>query len=723
MVNNDKGITNLHVPSDVIIDASMPAMIRTSGKMWNADGKLQDTKAVIPDSSYAGIYSATIDFCKKHGAFDPTTMGTVPNVGLMAQKAEEYGSHDKTFEIPSNGTVKVVDASGDILMQHDVETGDIWRMCQTKDAPIKDWVKLAVTRARASETPAVFWLDENRAHDTEIIKKVKTAYNGAIRNLTKIARGDTIGENQEKLFKVFKPNQLDIFSKTIFKMFPNQISRGFETTLRDVYKDNPAKLQKALKKYQEYRKATAAIVKEFKLSPKGGMKGLGKGIFQLDHPISFAVLEKTGDLSNAIKVNPIAGDVNQFKLMFDKRLGTLRNKIARGVSVTESKNSIEALQRVNKTLFGNLAADFNVEDSGKLKVKNYGANDFTNKNFNPLTELQKNLGLGKNIKDLKLSTNIYNDLTTAGVNVDRFEEVRKMINPLDQKEITNYLAKWAKENPTNSLANDFLKGMSKNPSGRRILSRLGPLAILAVASPFLAGFAPSPVRAATIEKPETVQYNKETGSFVNPVTEDKTDQNALLQWGQENPLTAVAGTSVALSANEVPRSYKMRRGVGDTGPLPSGKGRIRSAIGIGGALKPILTTLGTPAIGLGFESLYGKERLEQGDSFSDILTDPLGPAASLAFMEPLSRGAGVIRDAPGGIGNYFKNYTDLSNVGKAKPGLTSKFLRLGMSPRVIAGASRFLGLPGLALTGGLAAYDAYKNYQNEEGMIYNLFND
>ena len=177
MVNSDKGITNLHVPSDVIIDASMPAMIRTSGKMWNADGKLQDTKAVIPDSSYAGIYSATIDFCKKHGAFDPTTIGTVPNVGLMAQKAEEYGSHDKTFEIPSNGTVKVIDASGTVLIQHDVETGDIWRMCQTKDAPIQDWVKLAVTRARASETPAVFWLDKNRAHDAEIIKKVNTYLN------------------------------------------------------------------------------------------------------------------------------------------------------------------------------------------------------------------------------------------------------------------------------------------------------------------------------------------------------------------------------------------------------------------------------------------------------------------------------------------------------------------------------------------------------------------
>ena len=172
MVNSDKGITNLHVPSDVIIDASMPAMIRTSGKMWNTKGRLQDTKAVIPDSSYAGIYSATIDFCKKNGAFDPTTMGTVPNVGLMAQKAEEYGSHDKTFEITSNGKVVVKDVSGNILLEHSVEEGDIWRMCQAKDLPIQDWIKLAVTRARASETPAVFWLDKNRAHDAEIIKKV-----------------------------------------------------------------------------------------------------------------------------------------------------------------------------------------------------------------------------------------------------------------------------------------------------------------------------------------------------------------------------------------------------------------------------------------------------------------------------------------------------------------------------------------------------------------------
>ncbi len=174
MVNSDKGITNLHVPSDVIIDASMPAMIRTSGCMWNKDGETQDTKAVIPDSSYAGVYQATIDFCKEHGAFDPTTMGSVPNVGLMAQKAEEYGSHDKTFEMESNGKVRIVAESGKILMEHDVEAGDIWRACQVKDAAVQDWVKLAVSRARDTGSPAVFWLDETRAHDAELIKKVYT---------------------------------------------------------------------------------------------------------------------------------------------------------------------------------------------------------------------------------------------------------------------------------------------------------------------------------------------------------------------------------------------------------------------------------------------------------------------------------------------------------------------------------------------------------------------
>jgi len=181
MVNSDKGITNLHVPSDVIVDASMPAMIREGGRMWNAQGKPQDTLAVIPDSCYAGVYQAVIDFCKQHGALDPKTMGSVPNVGLMAQAAEEYGSHNKTFEIPATGTVRVVSrsvgvspTSETILLSHNVQAGDIWRACQTKDAPIRDWVKLAVNRARASNTPAVFWLDKNRAHDARLIAKVET---------------------------------------------------------------------------------------------------------------------------------------------------------------------------------------------------------------------------------------------------------------------------------------------------------------------------------------------------------------------------------------------------------------------------------------------------------------------------------------------------------------------------------------------------------------------
>ena len=173
MVNSDLGITNLHVPSDIIIDASLPPMIRDSGRMWNAEGELQDCKAVVPDSSYAGIYDAVVRDCQQHGQFDPTTMGSVPNVGLMAQKAEEYGSHDKTFEVPGDGTVRVVDADGRSLLEHSVEAGDIWRACQTKDAPIRDWVKLAVRRARATGAPAVLWLDSARAHDAELIRKVE----------------------------------------------------------------------------------------------------------------------------------------------------------------------------------------------------------------------------------------------------------------------------------------------------------------------------------------------------------------------------------------------------------------------------------------------------------------------------------------------------------------------------------------------------------------------
>ena len=210
MVDSDKGITNLHVPSDVIIDASMPAMIRNSGQMWNKDNQTEDTKAIIPDSSYASVYSATIDFCKKNGAFDPKTMGTVPNVGLMAQKAEEYGSHDKTFEIPNAGIVKVIDAAGTVLMEHTVEKGDIWRMCQTKDEPIKDWVKLAVNRAKATGWPAIFWLNENRAHDAELIQKVNTY----------LQNHDTAGLN----IQIMAPYEATLFTLERVKNGENTIS-------------------------------------------------------------------------------------------------------------------------------------------------------------------------------------------------------------------------------------------------------------------------------------------------------------------------------------------------------------------------------------------------------------------------------------------------------------------------------------------------------------------
>ena len=210
MVNSARGITNLHVPSDVIIDASMPAMIRTSGMMWNADGNLQETKAVIPDSSYAAVYDETFKFCKEHGAFDPTTMGTVPNVGLMAQKAEEYGSHDKTFEIQGDGVVKVISQDGATLLKHEVEAGDIWRMCQVKDAPVENWVELAVKRARATGWPTIFWLDENRAHDAELIKKVN-AY---------LPNHDTSGLD----IRIMSPKEATKFTLARIKQGENAIS-------------------------------------------------------------------------------------------------------------------------------------------------------------------------------------------------------------------------------------------------------------------------------------------------------------------------------------------------------------------------------------------------------------------------------------------------------------------------------------------------------------------
>ena len=271
----------------------------------------------------------------------------------------------------------------------------------------------------------------------DIVRKVVTAYQGAVRNLTKIARGDVIGETQEKLYKAFKPNQLDVFSKEAYRLFPGQLRRGFETTLREVYKDNPRILKSALNKYKEFRELTSSLTKEFNLSAEGGMKGLGKGAFQLDHPISFSILEKTGNLANAIRVNPVTGDVNQFKLMFDKRLVNLKNNIAAGKE--GSRSAFEALQRANKRLFGKLAADFDIKDTGKIKVKDYGAAKFTDKTFDPRAALKENLNLSNTLRDTKFNKGFYKDLKEAGVNVERFDAERAKLNKVDVKKMSSFI--------------------------------------------------------------------------------------------------------------------------------------------------------------------------------------------------------------------------------------------------------------------------------------------
>lgn len=273
-----------------------------------------------------------------------------------------------------------------------------------------------------------------------------------------------------------------------------------------------------------------------------------------------------------------------------------------------------------------------------------------------------------------------------------------------------------------------IKTFAQRPSGNKILTRLasrgGVPAILAFLG--LSALGGGSAEAAEVKKPEVgtpIKYDSNVGAIVNENTDQPASQNQILSFIKDNPIAVTAGTSYAFAAQEVPRAYKIARGVGERGPLPKGKGRIRSALGITGALKPLLTTIGTPAMTGLLEVPMAAKRLEEGETATEILTDPLGPALGLTFMEPLSRGAGVIRDAPKRtMAQGLRNYFNVSDVGKARPGATSAFLRLGMSPRMIAGASRFLGLPGLLLGTGLSAYDAYKNYQNQEGMIYNLFN-
>ena len=523
----------------------------------------------------------------------------------------------------------------------------------------------------------------------DIIKKVTTAYQGALRNLTKIARGDVIGESQEKLFKAFKPNQLDKFSKEAYRLFPNQLRRGFETTLREVYKNNPKKLKSALNKYKEFRELTSSLTKEFDLSAKGGMKGLGKGAFQLDHPISFSVLEKTGDLSNAIRVNPITGDVNQFKLMFDKRLITLRNNIAAGKE--GSKSAFEALQRTNNKIFGKLAADFDIKDTGKLKVRDYGAAKFTDKTFDPRVALKENLNLSNTLRDTKFNKGFYRDLKEAGVNVERFDAERAKLNKVDVKKMSSFIdaaltnaraggnicelpmikgksnggvalkcvdavddalqkdpKRLAQEinksnkggsfNKIKNSSTKFLTAIKENPNIFK--SRFGTLAAAGVGAVAAGVGAGALVKQFRNDDPSTYLTNDSQmeGMIVSDVEQKgkEVDDNILLDNQFKLELAGAAGLTAPIAKGV----YQTARGVGEAGPLPEGVGRTRAALGLSkGVLGKGLWALGTPIVALPSTVGYVAQDIRAGKDAEEIATNPLNYLGA-AFMNPAVKALG-----------------------------------------------------------------------------------
>ena len=533
--------------------------------------------------------------------------------------------------------------------------------------------------------------------DKEILAKATTAYQGAIRNLTKIARGDVIGETQEKLFKAFKPNQLDVFSKELYRIFPNEIRRGFETTLREVYKDNPRILKSALNKYKEFRKLTSSLTKEFGLSSKGGMKGLGKGAFQLDHPISFSVLEKTGNLADAIRVNPVTGDVNQFKLMFDKRLVTLRNNIAAGKE--GSRSAFEALQRANKRLFGKLAADFDIKDTGKIKVRDYGAAKFTDKTFDPRVALKENLNLANTLKDTKFNKGVYRDLKEAGVNVERFDAERAKLNRVDVKKMSSFIdaalanaktngpicsivQKKQSGGPVVSCVDAVEEAIEKNPkklaqdinksnaggafnkvknSSTKFLTALknnpnllrGGLAgkiALGLGTVAAGVGAGALVKQFRNDDPSTYLTNDSQmeGMIIADVEQkgEEVDDNILLDNQFKLELAGAAGLTAPIAKGV----YQRARGVGEAGPLPEGRGRIMSALGLNkGVLGKGLWALGAPAIAVPSTIGYVAQDIRAGKDAEEIATNPLNYLGA-AFMNPAVKALGKAGASRGLLG-------------------------------------------------------------------------
>ena len=521
----------------------------------------------------------------------------------------------------------------------------------------------------------------------EILAKAITAYQGALRNLTKIARGDVIGEGQEKLFKAFKPNQLDAFSKELNRIFPNQLRRGFETTLREVYRDNPRKLKSALNKYKEYRKLTSALTKEFNLSPKGGMKGLGKGAFQLDHPISFSVLEKTGDLANAIRVNPVTGDVNQFKLMFDKRLVTLRNNIAAGKE--GSKSAFEALQRANKRLFGKLAADFDIKDTGKIKVRDYGAAKFTDKTFDPRVALKENLNLSNVLRETKFDKGVYKDLKEAGVNIKRFDTERAKLNRIDVEKMALFIddaiadakangpickivAKKQSGGPVVSCVDAVNDALEKDPkklaqdinkadaggafnkiknSGTKFLTALkenpnllkgGLPGKIALGLGTVAAGAGAGALVKQFKSDDPSTYLTDTGQMEGMLIADVeqlgegVEDNIFL----DNQFKLEAAAAAGLTAPIAKKVFQTARGVGEAGPLPEGVGRTRAALGLSkGVLGKGLWALGAPAVAIPSTIGYVAQDIRAGKDAEEIATNPLNYLGA-AFMNPAVKALG-----------------------------------------------------------------------------------
>ncbi len=527
------------------------------------------------------------------------------------------------------------------------------------------------------------------------------------------------GKNRYEFATKFTRPELQKFLNKGQKYFPNEMNRTLTSTIGKYLKGDDLKL--AQQKYRAFKSLAKAISEEL---GKGGTRG--DAFLQMDHPISLKVLEDTKNFAGALRVNPIAGDVNKVKGQIERRLANAVRK--------KDANKIKNLNLITRGLFGKAAGDYEFVDN-KFKVKSFGADEFLKADL--LKDLNKNINLRDEI--LKNFDSIDDDIfSQAGIkNVETFRnQFLNKTESIDPVRFKQSVLTWTKQNPyltklikgkigcLREAAADggrinmqeggdpsdacFRSKLNKNPGliarAFQALPKVARVGVVGMGLAAGAGIALSGLR-----------FNQEKGEIVNTRTDQKADQNEILEYVKDNPLKVTAGTSIGFAAQEVPGAYKAARDLG--------RGRVRSTLGISGAIRPLLTTFGTPLITGLYEGAIGAKRLDEGETMTDILTDPFGPALGVSLMEPLSKLSGVVKDAPKRtMLEGAKNYFNLSNVGQARPGITGQILRMGLSPRMIAGASRFLGLPGIALGLGMSGYDAYKNYQNQEGMIYNLFN-